>query len=67
MAITKNIAKIISPKNSQKNYGLSLDNSKKYNAVFQYITKISYLRVPLKFFGIVNEKVVLPCSCDFGV
>ena len=35
MAITKNIAKIISPKNSQKNYGVSLDYSKKYTAVFQ--------------------------------
>ena len=35
MAITKNIAELISPKNSQKNYGLSLDNCKKYTAVFQ--------------------------------
>ena len=35
MAITKNIAKIVFPKNSQINYGLSLDYSKKYTAVFQ--------------------------------
>ena len=56
MVIAKNIAKTISPKNSQINYGLSLDYSKKYTAVFQQITKISYLRISLKFFGIFSEK-----------